>query len=97
MALPRADAPLVGASLLANQATQWMAPATPVFAGKPAPTTVTACSTVGASLLANQATRRLAPAVPVFPGKSAASRLEAMRPLKTTQDSELRATPALPG
>ncbi|TFF34182.1 hypothetical protein E3U47_23900 [Pseudomonas sp. RIT623] len=27
----------VGASLLANPPTQWMAPALPVFAGKPAP------------------------------------------------------------
>ncbi|RII78060.1 hypothetical protein D0894_09790 [Pseudomonas monteilii] len=31
---------LVGASLLAKQATRWMAPASPVFAGKPAPTGV---------------------------------------------------------
>ncbi|TFF39072.1 hypothetical protein E3U47_14960 [Pseudomonas sp. RIT623] len=28
----------VGASLLANHATRWIAPAVPVFAGKPAPT-----------------------------------------------------------
>ena len=39
--------------MLANQATQWLAPAMPVFAGKPAPTTVTACNT-GRSQLAGE-------------------------------------------
>ncbi|AZL67178.1 hypothetical protein EJA05_05255 [Pseudomonas oryziphila] len=33
----------VGAGLPANQATRYLAPATPVFAGKPAPTGCTTC------------------------------------------------------
>ncbi|TFF42825.1 hypothetical protein E3U47_02685 [Pseudomonas sp. RIT623] len=58
--------------MLANQAPRRLAPAMPVFAGKPAPTGFAGrLGPVGASLLANQAPRRLAPAMPVFAGKPA--------------------------
>ncbi|TFF39061.1 hypothetical protein E3U47_14895 [Pseudomonas sp. RIT623] len=44
--------------MLANQAPRWLAPAMPVFAGKPAPTGFAGrLGPVGASLLANQAPR----------------------------------------
>ncbi|AFK67974.1 hypothetical protein YSA_02231 [Pseudomonas putida ND6] len=55
--------PGVGAGSPANQAARWMAPASPVFAGKPAPTTTALDHTrlrltrpvAGAGLPANQA------------------------------------------
>ncbi|QKL08939.1 hypothetical protein GEV41_21980 [Pseudomonas putida] len=65
--------------MLRNQAARWMAPASPVFAGKPAPTPMALDHTrlrpthpvVGAGLPANQAARWMAPASPVFAGKPA--------------------------
>ncbi|AUZ61233.1 hypothetical protein PRJ_4666 [Pseudomonas sp. XWY-1] len=68
----------VGAGVPAKQATRCLAPASPVFAGKPAPTgsvlvlgnvqAVGHISPVGAGVPAKQATRCLAPASPVFAG-----------------------------
>ncbi|NVN64528.1 hypothetical protein FGL97_15115 [Pseudomonas putida] len=59
----RLTPPIVGAGSPANQAPRWMAPASPVFAGKPAPTPMApdhanfrlTPSIVGAGSPANQA------------------------------------------
>ncbi|NVN70474.1 hypothetical protein FGL99_20220, partial [Pseudomonas putida] len=64
---------------LAQPSVRWMTPASPVFAGKPAPTPMAPDHAnfrltppiVGAGSPANQAPRWMAPASPVFAGKPA--------------------------
>ncbi len=73
---PSAGGVPVGAGLPAKQAARWMAPATPVFAGEPAPTGTAHSFSwwvhpVGAGMPAKQATRWMAPAAPVFAGEPA--------------------------
>ncbi|SPO54728.1 Type II secretion system protein J (fragment) [Pseudomonas sp. JV551A1] len=73
--IPSAGGVPVGAGLPAKQATRWMAPAAPVFAGEPAPQVWRIPSAgevpVGAGMPAKQATRWMAPAAPVFAGEPA--------------------------